>query len=31
MRGWLPDFTLTNMEGLVGDVKVRLTAVAMRR
>lgn len=31
MRGWLVDLTLTNMEGLVGDVKVRVMAVAMRR
>lgn len=31
MRGWLLDLTLTNMEGLFGDVKVRVKAVAMRR
>ena len=30
-RGWLLDLTLTNMEELVRDVKVRVTAVAMRR
>jgi len=31
IRGWLLGLTLTNMEGLVADVKVRVTALAMRR